>query len=72
MRKLAATTLASLLILSLYGCSESPPPSAPAGSPVAAAEGPVASNKKNSKKPKRRPKVEAITKQDKMVKPFAD
>jgi hypothetical protein len=66
MRKLAATFICSTLILLLNGCTTEAPTPAATTSPSDA--GQVA-----TKKPaKRRPKLEAVTKQERATKPFSD
>jgi hypothetical protein len=67
MRKLVAILICPLLILVANGCTgeATPPPSkAEASEPTAA------TTKKGT--PKRRPKLEAVSKQDKTTKPFSD
>jgi hypothetical protein len=66
MRKLAATLILPLLFVFANGCSESPAPPPP----KAASPAPLEKGKKGV--PKRRPKLEATTKQDKGVAPFSD
>lgn len=70
MRKFAATTIASLLILGgLHGCSNEATTPPPAAAAAPASETTTAAKKQPAK---RRPKLEAVTKQDKSTKPFSD
>jgi hypothetical protein len=72
MRKLAATTIPSLLILSMSGCTADAP--TPTPTKEASASVPVSPVSKVSKKQagKRRPKLEPVVKHEKSVQPFAD
>lgn len=69
MRKLPAIVICPLLILILNGCTADVPPQprTPVQSAVAAPPDGKAAKKKTVK---RRPKLEAVTKQDMMVKPI--